>query len=51
MFIIYYSTFVHLYVSSEDEGVRRTICDIMLLVFHLALSTYGAEDPGLEFKA
>jgi hypothetical protein len=58
-FIIYYSTFVHLYVSSEDEGIRRTICDIVLLIFHLALSSFtfdgvdidGAEDLGQEFKA
>jgi len=38
MFIIYYSTFVHLYLSSEDKGVRQMICDIVLLIFHIALS-------------
>ena len=40
MFIIYYSTFVHLYVSSEDDGVRQTICNIVLLIF-LALSSFA----------
>ncbi|KIM73124.1 hypothetical protein PILCRDRAFT_15510 [Piloderma croceum F 1598] len=27
-------------VSIQDEGVRRTICDIVLLIFHLALSSF-----------
>ena len=40
VFIIYYSTPFHLYASSEDEGVPGTICDIMLLIFHLALSSF-----------
>ena len=35
VFIIYYSTSFHLYVSSEDEGVPQTICDIVLVIFHL----------------
>jgi hypothetical protein len=46
-------------VSIQDEGIRRTICDIVLLIFHLALSSFtfdgvdidGAEDLGQEFKA
>lgn len=40
VFIIYYSTPFHLYASSEDEGVPGTICDIVLLIFHLALSSF-----------
>jgi len=40
MFIVSYSTFVHLYVSSEDKGVCQMICNIVLLIFHLALSSF-----------
>ena len=40
MFIVSYSTFVHLYVSSEHKGVCQTICNIVLLIFHLALSSF-----------
>jgi hypothetical protein len=27
-------------VYTEDEGVRRSICDMMLLIFHLVLSSF-----------
>lgn len=27
-------------VSAQNEGVRRTICDIVLLIFHLVLSSF-----------
>ncbi|KAG6838442.1 hypothetical protein C0991_011638, partial [Blastosporella zonata] len=30
-------------VGTRDEGVRRTICDMTLLVFHLVLSTITVE--------
>jgi Protein of unknown function (DUF3808) len=28
------------HISPEDEGVRRSICDMMLLIFHLVLSSF-----------
>ena len=29
-----------LIISTEEEGVRRTVCDICLLIFHLVLSSF-----------
>ncbi|KAF8070007.1 hypothetical protein FPV67DRAFT_1753952 [Lyophyllum atratum] len=30
-------------ISTKDEGVRRTICDMALLIFHLVLSSFTVE--------
>ncbi|KAF7325136.1 hypothetical protein MKEN_00557200 [Mycena kentingensis (nom. inval.)] len=38
-------------VSSEDEGMRRTLCDMALLIFHLVLSTWTFDGVDVPMAA
>ncbi|KZV62664.1 hypothetical protein PENSPDRAFT_591100 [Peniophora sp. CONT] len=38
-------------VSREDEGVRRSICDMALMIFHLVLSSFTSEGVDVSIAA